>query len=170
MIRAYKGITPTVGKDVYIDESAVVIGDVKIGAFSSVWCNVTIRGDVNNICIGKKTSIQDNSMIHVTHDTHPTIVGNNVTIGHSVNLHGCVIEDYCLIGIGATILDGVTIGKNSIIGAGSVVSPNTIIPPNSMVMGVPGRYKRAITKEERQHLRDSAKNYLEYAKEYLKNG
>ena len=168
MIRSYKGITPTLGKKVYVDESAVVIGDVEIGAFSSVWCNVTIRGDVNYIRIGKKTSIQDNSMIHVTHDTHPTIVGNNVTIGHSVNLHGCVIEDYCLIGIGAIILDGVTIGKNSIIGAGTVVAPNTKIPENSMVMGVPGRYKRAITKEERQHLRESAKNYVEYTKEYLK--
>ncbi|MBF0275480.1 MAG: gamma carbonic anhydrase family protein [Nitrospinae bacterium] len=168
MIRSYKGISPKIGKDVFIDESAVVIGDIEIGDNSSVWCNVSMRGDVNYIRIGNKTSIQDNSVVHVTHDTHPTIIGNNVTVGHSVTLHGCVIHDYCLIGIGSIVLDGAEVGENSIIAAGAVVSPNAKIPPNSMVMGIPGRVKREITEAEFKHLRESAENYVVYSNEYLK--
>ena len=166
-IRAYKNIKPQLGQGVFVDESAVVIGDVVIGDHSSVWCNVTIRGDVNYIRIGERTSVQDNTVVHVTHDTHPTIIGSNVTIGHGVNLHGCVIGNNCLIGIGAVILDGVEVGENSIIAAGTVLSPNTKIPPCSLVMGVPGKIKREIATAELVHLQESADNYVEYALQYL---
>ncbi len=167
-LRPYHSTLPTLGKEVYIDESAVLIGDVSLGDQASVWCNVTIRGDVNFIKIGERTSVQDNSVVHVTHDTHPTIIGDDVTIGHSVNLHGCTIEDFCLIGIGAIILDGAVIGRESIVAAGSLVPPNAIIPPKSMVMGLPGKRVRGLNEKELAHLRESASNYVAYAQEYLK--
>ncbi len=167
-LRGYHSILPTIGKEVYIDQSAVIIGDVSLGDHASVWCNVTIRGDVHYIRIGERTSVQDNTVLHVTHDTHPTIVGSDVTIGHSVNLHGCTVEDCCLIGIGAIILDGAVIGRESIIAAGTLVPPNCIIPPRSMVMGIPGKPVRKLNEKELAHLKESAENYVAYAKEYLK--
>ncbi len=166
MIRAYRGVVPKIAASAYIDPSAQVIGDVVVGERSSVWPNVTIRGDVNYIRIGEESSIQDNSCIHVEHDIYPTIVGNRVTVGHSVTLHGCVIEDECLIGIGAKVLNGAQIGRGSIIAAGALVTERMVVPPGSMVMGVPGKVRRQLTEEEKAHLLESAANYVRYRQTY----
>lgn len=171
MIRAYRGVVPKIAASCYIDPSAQVIGQVEVGERSSVWCNVTIRGDVNSISIGEETSIQDNSCIHVEHAEgpvggHPTIVGNRVTVGHSVTLHGCVIEDESLIGIGAIVLNGARVGKGSVVAAGALVTEGMQIPPGSMVMGVPAKIRREVTPEEQQRFRDNAQNYVNYRQAY----
>ena len=166
MIRPYRGIYPEIAASCYIDPSAQVIGDVKIGELSSVWCNVTIRGDVNHIRIGRESNVQDNSVIHVEHDVYPTILGDRVTVGHSVTLHGCVIEDDCLIGIGAIILNGARIGAGSVIAAGALVPERAEIPPGSMVMGVPAKVRRELTDAERERFRENAQNYVRYREIY----
>lgn len=166
MLRPYKGILPQVDSTVYVDDSAQVIGDVRIGAESSVWMNVVIRGDVNIIRIGARTNIQDGTVVHVMRDTHPTIVGNEVTVGHAALLHGCTIEDRCLIGMGAQLLNGVTIGADSIVAAGTLVTEETKIPPRSLVMGRPGKVKRALTDEEVASILDYAERYVNYKKDY----
>jgi gamma-carbonic anhydrase len=186
MIRAYRGFLPKIAASSYIDPSAQVIGDVEVGERSSVWCNVTIRGDVNYIRIGEETSIQDNSVIHVEHDVarvqdtehaapashggpesgYPTIIGNRVTVGHSVTLHGCTIEDECLIGIGAIVLNGARVGKGSVIAAGALVPERMEVPAGSLVMGVPGKVRRETTPEEQQRFRDNAQNYVKYRQLY----
>lgn len=166
MIRAYRGVYPKVASSSYIDPSAQVIGDVEIGERSSVWCNVTIRGDVNSIRIGNESNVQDNCCIHVEHDAYPTILGDRVTVGHSVTLHGCTIEDDALIGIGAIVLNGAVVGKGSIIAAGALVPERMVIPPYSMVMGVPGKVKREITEAEKQRFSENAQNYVRYREIY----
>jgi carbonic anhydrase/acetyltransferase-like protein (isoleucine patch superfamily) len=166
MIRPYRGVYPKIAASCYIDPSAQLIGDIEIGERSSVWCNVTIRGDVNYIRIGEESNVQDNSVIHVEHDVYPTILHNRVTIGHSVTLHGCVIEDDCLIGIGAIILNGARIGQGSVIAAGALVPERMQVPPGSMVMGVPAKIKREITPEERERFRENAQNYVRYRQTY----
>ena len=166
MIRAYRGVVPKVAASAYVDPSAQVIGDVELGERSSVWPNVTIRGDVNFIRIGDESNIQDNSVVHVDHDGYPTIVGNRVTVGHSVTLHGCVIEDDCLIGIGAIVLNGARIGKGSVIAAGALVPERMEVPPGTMVMGVPAKVKRELTPEERDRFRENAQNYVRYRETY----
>lgn len=166
MIRAYRGNVPRIAASCYIDPSAQVIGQVEIGERSSVWCNVTMRGDVNYIRIGEETSIQDNSVIHVEHDGpsagYPTMVGNRVTVGHSVTLHGCTVEDESLIGIGAIVLNGAVVGKGSVVAAGALVPEGMQIPPGSLVMGVPAKIRRQVTEEEQQRFRDNAQNYVRY--------
>ena len=164
MIRPFRGTTPQIHSSAYIDESAVVIGDVHIGEQSSVWCNVTIRGDCYYIRIGNRTNIQDNSVIHVTNDTHATILEDEVTIGHSVTLHGCYIERGALIGIGSIILDDSRIGHHSLVAAGSLITPATKIPPRSLVMGSPAKVKRELTDEEVTSLDTFWQNYVEYKK------
>src|SRR3954451_20901748 len=148
MIRAYRGVLPKVAASAYIDPSAQVIGDVEIGERASVWPNVTIRGDVNYIRIGEESNVQDNSVIHVEHDAYPTMIGNRVTVGHSVTLHGCTVQDDCLIGIGAIILNGATIGQGTVVAAGALVPERMQIPAGSMVMGIPAKVKREISPEE----------------------
>ena len=166
MIRPFQGITPTIHESAYIDESAVVIGDVHIGAQSSVWCNVTIRGDCHYIRIGNRTNIQDNACIHVTNGTHATILEDDVTIGHSVTLHGCHVERGALIGIGAIVLDGARIGSYSLVAAGSLVTPGTQIPPRSLVMGAPAKVKRQLTDEECANLDIFWNNYVLYTEQF----
>ncbi|HWR53346.1 MAG TPA: gamma carbonic anhydrase family protein [Bryobacteraceae bacterium] len=166
MIRPYRGVVPTVPVSAYVDIAAVVIGDVIIGARSSVWPNVTIRGDVNFIRIGEETSIQDNSCLHVQRNTHPLVIGNRVTVGHSVTLHGCEVEDECLIAIGAIVLNGAKVGRGSIIAAGALVPEGMQVPPSSVVMGVPGKVKRAVTDAEREGILHSAANYVRYLQTY----
>jgi carbonic anhydrase/acetyltransferase-like protein (isoleucine patch superfamily) len=166
MIRAYRGVVPKIAASAYVDASAQVIGDVELGERSSVWPNVTIRGDVNFIRIGDESNVQDNSVVHVDHDGYPTIVGNRVTVGHSVTLHGCVIEDDCLIGIGAIVLNGARIGKGSVIAAGALVPERMEVPPGTMVMGVPAKVKRELTPEERERFRENAQNYVRYRETY----
>src|SRR5262245_51580338 len=167
MIRSYKGITPKLGERVYVDESAQVIGDVELGDHASVWMCAVIRGDVHSIRIGAHSNIQDNCVVHVFKDQHPTLVADHVTVGHSVTLHGCRIDSYCLIGMGAVILNDAHVGEESIVAAGTLVPEGMQIPPRSLVMGVPGKVRRPITEEERQGLRTYANNYVEYKETYL---
>jgi carbonic anhydrase/acetyltransferase-like protein (isoleucine patch superfamily) len=148
MIKEFQGIKPKIHESVFVAENATIVGDVEIGEDSSVWFGSILRGDVNFIRVGRRTNIQDGSIIHVSSNTHPTIVEDEVTLGHRVTLHGCYIETGCLIGIGAIILDGVRIGRNSLVAAGSLVTPNTKISPRSLVMGSPARVKRELTDEE----------------------
>jgi gamma-carbonic anhydrase len=166
MIRSYKGITPVVPSSCYIDISAQVIGDVVFGEDCSVWCNVTIRGDVNTIRIGNETNIQDNSCLHIEHDTCPLNIGNRVTVGHSVNLHGCTIEDDAVIGIGAIVLNDAVIGQGSVVAAGALVPERMQVPPNSMVMGVPGKVVRTLREDEKQRFKENASNYVKYKKAF----
>jgi carbonic anhydrase/acetyltransferase-like protein (isoleucine patch superfamily) len=166
MIRSYQGKTPSFGPDSWMAETAVVIGDVEVGARSTLWFGAVVRGDVYFIRIGEETSIQDNSVIHVTHGRHATVVGNRVTVGHSVTLHGCTIRDRVIVGMGSTVLDQAEIGERSILGAGSLVSPGTKIPPGVLALGVPARPKRPLTAEELAWIESSADHYIELAKTY----
>ncbi len=165
-ILSYKGIYPKLHQSVFVVESAIIIGDVEIGEYSSVWFNAVIRGDVNYIRIGYRTNIQDLCMLHVTKDTHPLILGNEITVGHSVTLHGCTIKDRCLIGMGATILDAAVVGEDCIIGAGALVTEGSVIPPGTLAMGVPAKPRRDLTDAERARIKQSAQNYIDYARTY----
>ena len=166
MLRPYRGLLPTVHPTAYVDPSAQVIGDVHIGVESSVWMNVVIRGDVNAIRIGRRTNIQDGTIVHVMRDTHPTTVGDEVTVGHAAVLHGCTIHDRCLIGMGAHLLNGAEIGRDSIVAAGTLVTEETKTPPRSLVMGRPGRVTRPLTDEEVASIGDYAQRYVGYKKDY----
>jgi carbonic anhydrase/acetyltransferase-like protein (isoleucine patch superfamily) len=160
MIRAYRGVLPKVAASAYVDPSAQIIGDVEIGERSSIWPNAVARGDVNYIRIGTESNVQDNSVLHVEHDLYPLTIGDRVTVGHAVVLHGCVVEDDCLIGIGAIILNGARIGAGSVIAAGALVPERMEIPPGSMVMGIPAKVKRQVTGEEKERFRINAQNYV----------
>jgi carbonic anhydrase/acetyltransferase-like protein (isoleucine patch superfamily) len=166
MLRAYRGILPKIAVSAYIDASAQVIGDVTVGERSSIWPNVTARGDVNSIHIGDDSNIQDNSVLHCDAGLFPLNVGNRVTVGHLAMLHGCTIEDDCLIGIGAVVLNGARIGRGSVIAAGAVVPEGAEVPPESMVMGVPAKVKRQLTPQERERFRLNAMHYVEAARIY----
>jgi carbonic anhydrase/acetyltransferase-like protein (isoleucine patch superfamily) len=167
MITAYKGISPKVAETAFIAEGARVIGDVRIGEHSSVWFNCILRGDCFYIRIGDSTNIQDGTIVHVTQGRFPTIIGNCVTVGHSVVLHGCTVQDRCLIGIGAIVLDDVTIGEESFIAAGSLITPGTAIPPRSLVMGAPAKVRREVTDEEVLRIDEHWQHYVEYKNQYL---
>ena len=168
MIRPFRGVHPQIHPTAYVDPSAEVIGDVHLGEEASIWCNCTIRGDIYHIRIGDRSNVQDNSVIHVRNGTHPTILEEEVTVGHSVTLHGCYVERGCLIGIGSILLDDVRIGERSLVAAGSLVSPGTIIPPRSLVMGFPAKVKRPLRDKEVADLDVFWKNYVEYTLEYRK--
>ena len=166
MIRSFRGRRPVIDPSVYVADNATLIGDVHIGARSSVWFGAVVRGDVFHIRIGSETSIQDNTVVHVTHDRFATVVGDRVTVGHSVTLHGCTIGDLCIIGMGATILDQVEVGERCIVGAGSLLTPGTKVPPGHLVMGTPARVKRPLTEAELQWLVNSAAHYVELGRIY----
>ena len=151
----------------FVDASAQVIGDVHLGAESSVWMNVVIRGDVDRIRIGRRSNIQDLAMVHVMRDAHPTTIGDEVTVGHSACLHGCTIEDRVLVGMGAMLLNGVHVGADSIIAAGSLLTEGTRIPPRSLVMGRPGTVRRALSDEEVAEIREYANSYVAYRLDYM---
>lgn len=167
MIRSFQGIKPTTPTSCFIETTAVVIGDVVMGEDCSVWFNAVIRGDVHYIRIGERTNIQDICMLHVTHDTHPLIIGSDVTIGHNVVLHGCTIQDRVLVGMGAIIMDGAVIGEDSVVGAGALVVEGTIVPPKSLILGSPAKVKRPVTQKELAWIRESAENYVRYARQYM---
>ena len=167
MIRPFLNVHPVYDFSNFIAPSADVIGDVTLGKNSSVWYNVTIRGDVNWIKIGENSNVQDNSVVHVTHGTAPTEIGNYVTIGHGAIIHGCTIKDNVLIGMGAVILDHAVIGEGSIVGAKALVTSGTVIPPRSLVLGLPARVVRTLTDEEVASIRQNAENYVRYSAIYL---
>ncbi len=166
MIRSYRGVLPKIAVSAYVDPSAQVIGDVAIGERSSIWPNVTVRGDVNWIRIGEETSIQDNSCLHVELDLFPLAIGSRVTVGHSATLHGCEIEDECLIAIGSIVLNGARVGRGSIVAAGALVPEGMQVPPGSVVMGVPGKVRRQVTPEESEHILLNAAHYVQYRQIY----
>ena len=166
MLRTYRSISPTVHPSAFVDTSAQVIGDVHLGPESSVWMNVVVRGDVHYIRIGARTNIQDLTMVHVMRDTNPTVIGDNVTIGHSAVVHGCTVEDRCLIGMGAILLNGCVIGTGSIVAAGTLVPEGMVVPPGSMVMGLPGKVRRALTPDEDASIKWYADNYVRYRLEF----
>ena len=166
MLRAFKGQSPRVDATAYIDQSAQVIGDVEIGAESSVWMNVVLRGDVNAIRVGRRSNIQDGTIVHVMNGTHPTTIGDDVTVGHGAVVHGCTIEDRVLVGMGAILLNGVTVGADSIIAAGTLLPEGATVPPRSLVMGSPGKVKRALTGEEVASIQVYAENYVKYRLDY----
>lgn len=166
MLRSYKGTQPKVHASAYIDQSAQVIGDVEIGEDSSVWMNVVLRGDVNVIRIGRRTNIQDGSIVHVMRGTHPTRIGDEVTVGHGAVLHGCMIEDRVLVGMGAILLNGATVRSDSIVAAGALIPERMEIPPRSLVMGSPGKVLRALSDEDVLGIRDYAERYVGYKKDY----
>ncbi|RJX66690.1 gamma carbonic anhydrase family protein [Vibrio sinensis] len=172
-LRSYKGIKPRIGKDVYIDSSSVLVGDIQIGDDSSIWPLVVARGDVNHIHIGQRTNIQDGSVLHVTHknaenpDGYPLIIGNDVTIGHKVMLHGCQIQNRVLVGMGAIVLDGVIIEEEVMIGAGSLVPPGKTLESGFLYVGSPVKQARPLSDKERAFLQKSANNYVENKNDYL---
>jgi carbonic anhydrase/acetyltransferase-like protein (isoleucine patch superfamily) len=167
MLRPFRGVLPRVHPTAFVDHSAQVIGDVEIGEESSIWMTVVIRGDVHRIRIGRRSNIQDGTVVHVMRDTHPTTVGDNVTVGHGALLHGCTIEDRCLIGIGAILLNGAHIGTGSIVAAGTLIVEEMKVPPRSLVMGSPGRVKRPLTDAEVEGIQDLADRYVGYRLDYI---
>jgi carbonic anhydrase/acetyltransferase-like protein (isoleucine patch superfamily) len=152
----------------YVDQSAQVIGDVQLGEQASVWMNAVVRGDVNSIRIGARSNVQDCAVLHGMRHLYPVVVGEMVTIGHNATVHGCVIEDAVLVGIGAVILNDARIGEGSIIAAGSVIPEHTVVPPRSLVAGVPGKVRRQLNEDDREMILKYARNYIDYVAIYLK--
>jgi carbonic anhydrase/acetyltransferase-like protein (isoleucine patch superfamily) len=161
---------PEIDASAYVVESAIIIGDVRLAADTSVWFHAVVRGDVERIRIGARSNIQDNATVHVTTDRWPTIVGEGVTVGHAAVLHGCTIGDHCLIGIGAIVLDGAGVGEECLVGAGAVVTPGTQLPPRSLALGSPAKRVRELSAEEIERLYRSASNYVRHARTYRDAG
>jgi carbonic anhydrase/acetyltransferase-like protein (isoleucine patch superfamily) len=166
-IRSFKGIAPSIHSSCFVEDSAQIIGDVELGEQSSVWFNSVLRGDVHRIRIGRRSNIQDLCVVHVLKDSSPTDLGDDVTVGHQVVLHGCRLGNRILVGMAAVVMDDVEVGDDCLIAAGALVAPRTKIPPGSLVLGSPARVKRSLTKVERAWLLRSAANYVEYARAYL---
>jgi carbonic anhydrase/acetyltransferase-like protein (isoleucine patch superfamily) len=166
MLRPYRGVLPRIDPTAYVDQSAQVIGDVDIGAESSVWMSAVIRGDVNRIRIGRRSNVQDGTVVHVMKDTHATTIGDNVTIGHAAVVHGCTIENQCLIGMGAILLNGSHVGPQTIVAAGTLLVEGMRVPPRSLVMGIPGKVKRLLTHAEIAGIQMYADRYVSYRLDY----
>src|SRR3954452_17583574 len=166
MLRPYRGQLPRIHPSAFIDDSAQVIGDVEIGEESSVWMCVVVRGDVNSVRIGRRSNIQDGTIVHVMKDTHQTVIGDDVTIGHAAVVHGCTIEDRCLMGMGEILLNGVHVGSGSIIAAGTLVPEGTLIPPRSLVMGSPGKVRRTLSDADLDEIQMYADRYVGYRLDY----
>ena len=165
MIRSFRGARPAVAESAYVDPSAVLLGDVSVGERSSVWCNVSVRADTAPVRIGDETSIQDNTCLHEDADA-PLRIGDRVVVGHSCTVHGCDVEDDCLIGMGSTILSKARIGAGSIVAAGAVVLGGTEVPPRSLVAGIPAKVKRTVTEAEVERTRVNAAHYVELAEQH----
>ena len=167
MIRPFRGTHPQVHATAFVADTAQVIGDVHVGEQASIWFGTVVRGDMFYIRIGDRANVQDNCVLHTRTGEKPTILEEEVTVGHSVTLHGCYIERCSLIGIGSIVLDDVRVGAQSLVAAGSLISPGTIIPPRSLVMGIPARVKRPLSEEEVAGLDRYWQNYVEYSRLYL---
>ncbi len=169
MIRSFQGRLPQIPASCYIDPSAQLIGDVTLGERSSVWMNAVLRGDVHSIRVGSYSNDQDCAVLHGQRNLYPVIVGDWVTIGHNATVHGCVVEDMCVIGMGSRVLNNSRIGEGCIIAAGSVVPEHTVVPPRTLWAGVPAKLRREITDKDRDLIREYAQNYLDYVEIYLNN-
>ena len=167
MIRSYKGMSPQIGAGCYVDDSAQIIGGVHLGENSSVWMNAVLRGDVHEIRIGSNSNIQDCCVLHGMKEKYGVYVGDYVTVGHSAVLHGCVVEDRCLIGMGVIVLNGARIGAGSILAAGTLVPERAVVEPGSLWMGSPGKFRRELTDEDQASILRYANNYLGYKEQYL---
>jgi len=167
MLRPYRGRLPTIDPSAYVDQTAQVIGDVAVGPECSLWMNVVVRGDVHWIRIGDRSNLQDGTIVHVMRGSHPTLIGDEVTIGHAAVIHGCTIQPRCLIGMGAIVLNGADIGADSIVAAGALVPEGLRIAPRSLVMGSPARVRRPLTDDEVTAIRDYAARYVGYRLDYM---
>ena len=165
--RSYEGILPTISSNVFIAETAAIIGDVQIGNNSSVWFGCTVRGDVNKIRIGKFTNIQDGTCIHVTRKLHSTIIGNYVTVGHMALLHGCELREYSFVGMGATVMDGAIVESYAMVAAGALVTPGKTVPTGQLWAGSPARYMRDLTAQEMEHMEVLANSYAALAGQFI---
>ncbi len=170
MFRSFAGVWPIVPPTCYVDVSAQVIGDVRMGEGASVWPNAVLRGDVHSIRVGARTNVQDNAVLHGQRGLWPVVVGAGCTVGHGAIVHGCVLGDEVLVGMGAIVMNGARIGAGSIVAAGAVVTEGTQVPPGSLVAGVPGKVRRALTEADLHSIRTYARNYVEYAAMYLAEG
>jgi len=168
MIRTFKGVTPVIPATCYVDDSAQIIGDVVLGEHASVWMNAVVRGDVHSVRIGAHSNVQDCSVLHGMKGQYGVFLGEYVTVGHSVTLHGCEIEDRCLIGMGSIILNGAKIGAGSIIAAGTLILERTVVEPGSLWMGSPGKFLRKLGEKDQESIMRYAGNYLGYKEEYLR--
>lgn len=166
-IYSYKGIQPTIANNAFIAPSADIIGNVRIGYETGIWFGCVVRGDVAKIRIGNRTNIQDGTVIHVTRNGHPTIIGSGVTVGHKVLLHACTLEDSCFIGMGATIMDDVVVESGSMVAAGALITPGKTIPKGQIWAGNPGKYFRDLTEEEVAFIKTSEENYVKHVHEYI---
>ena len=167
MIRSYQGRMPRIPASCYVDQSAQILGDVELGENSSVWMNAVLRGDVNSIRVGANSNVQDCAVLHGQRNLYSVTIGDWVTIGHNATVHGCVVEDAVLIGMGVTILNNSRIGEGSIIAAGAVVPENTVVPPRTLWAGVPAKMRRELSDADRKLILEYAQNYLDYTKIYL---
>jgi gamma-carbonic anhydrase len=167
MLRSYRGVRPRVHGSAFVDESAQVIGDVEIGAEASIWMNAVVRGDVHWVRIGARSNVQDGTVVHVMSRTHPTTIGNDVTIGHAAVIHGCTLGDRVLIGMGSILLNGVNVGEDSIVAAGTLLTEGTVVPPRSLVMGSPGKVKRPLVDVEIASILQYSERYVAYRLDYL---
>jgi carbonic anhydrase/acetyltransferase-like protein (isoleucine patch superfamily) len=167
MIKSFQNKIPNLGQNVYISDTAVVIGDVTLGDEVNIWFGAVIRGDMHYIKIGNRTNVQDNAVVHVTTAVSPTNIGSSVTVGHGAIIHGCTIEDDCMIGMGAIVMDDAVIGSGSLIGAGALVPPNMKVPPKSLVVGMPGKIVRRVKTEEYKMIIERPQEYIELAVAYL---
>lgn len=167
MLQKFRGLSPVIAADAFVHDAATLIGDVKIGSLSSIWPGVVLRGDMGEIRIGSETSIQDGTIAHTTEGWSTTLIGDRVTVGHRVILHGCIVEDECLIGMGSILLDNCVIGKGSLVAAGSLLTVGTHIPPNSLVMGAPAKVIRQVSEKERAMIDGGYKIYVDFAREYI---
>ena|SRR5438093_1350589 len=171
IVRPFGAQTPRLHDSVVLlGDATTVVGDVEIGEQSSVWFGSVVRGDVNAIRIGARTNVQDLSVIHVTSETHPTIIGDEVTLGHRVTLHGCTVRNRCLIGIGAVVLDGAVVEEEAMVGAGALVPPRMVVPSGTLALGAPAKVARRLTPDEVAYFRKSAQNYVAYAEQYRREG
>ncbi len=161
----YKGISPSLHPSAFVADGVQLIGSVRLAQEASVWFNAVVRGDINSIEIGERTNIQDCSVLHVTHD-YPVKIGNDVTVGHRAIIHGCTIDDCCLIGMGAVVLDNARVEAFSLVAAGAVVLQNFVVPTGMLAAGVPAKIIRPLTAEEKQQIKESARHYVEYARGY----
>ena len=167
MIKQFENKQPQLGRNVYIPESAVVIGEVILGDEVNIWFGAVVRGDMHYIKIDNRSNIQDNAVVHVTTAVSPTNIGSGVTVGHGAIIHGCTIEDDCMIGMGAIVMDDAVIGSGSLVGAGALVPPNMKVPPKSLVVGMPGKIVREVKNEEYEMIIDRPQEYIELAALYL---
>jgi len=168
IVRSYDGKRPRMGERVFVADNAALIGDVELGNDCSIWYGTVLRGDVHFISVGSRTNIQDNCVVHVTNGTHPTVIAEEVTIGHGVIVHGCTIKRGALIGMGSRVLDGAVVGEQALVGAGALVPEGMHVPPRTLALGVPARVKRPLTDEELARLDSSWQHYVEYKEKYLR--